>query len=590
MKVTRTFDLLERYEQKFDKDVALSVKRSGKWQSWSTREYIDTCYDVACGLLEMGFSKGDKILTVTNNRPEWNFVDHGMSMCGIIHVPVYTSLSEDEYTYIINHAEVKLILVADRKLFQKLSRASKNTNLEKQVYTFDLVEDAPHWTEITEAGKKSRENRKKELEETRQSISEKDFASLLYTSGTTGNPKGVMLSHENLVKNFIAAAGIFRLKPEERYLSILPLCHVGGRMGNYQTQYSGTGIYYAENMGAFARAMKEINAHGFDAVPRVLEKVYENIISKGNQLSGLKKKIFFWAVRLGVKYDAYGKNSWWYLKRLQFADKMIFSKWREALGGEVRLVGCGGASLQPSLEKLFWAAGVKVINMYGLTETSPIITISNTEAGKFKLGTVGSLIDGVELRIAEDGEILCRGHNVMLGYYKDAAMTREALDDDGWFHTGDIGHIIDDKVLVVTDRKKEIFKLSNGKFIAPQLIEGKFKQSGLIDNLMVVGENKKYASALVVPEFESLSKWADSRNVAFSNRDELICMPETQLHMQNEINQYNKMVSDHERILRFRLVPDTWSPESGELSPTLKLKRKVINEKYQQLIENIYLQ
>lgn len=590
MTVTRTFDLLDRYEEMFSKDVALAVKRSGKWHTWSTREYIDACHEVACGLLEMGFSKGDKILTVTNNRPEWNFADHGMSMCGIIHVPVYTSLGEDEYAYIVNHAEVKMVLVSDKKLYQKLRVACKGSPAEKHVYTFDEVEGAPNWRTITEAGKKNRKKREQELEEIKQTITEKDFTSLLYTSGTTGDPKGVMLSHENLVKNFIAAAGIFRLQPEERYLSILPLCHVGGRMGNYQTQYSGTGIYYAENMGAFVTAMKEIKANGFDAVPRVLEKVYDNIISKGKQLDGIKKKIFFWAVRLGFRYDAHGRNSWWYNKKLAFADKMIFSKWRDALGGEVRLVGCGGASLQPDLEKLFWAAGVKVINMYGLTETSPIITISNTENGKFMLGTVGSLIDGVEIKIAEDGEILCRGHNVMLGYYKDDALTAQVMDEEGWFHTGDIGHLQEGKFLAVTDRKKEIFKLSNGKFIAPQVIEGKFKQSALIDNMMVVGENKKFASALVLPEFESLGRWADSRNVVFSSREELICMPEVHMHMQNEIGLYNKKVGEHERILRFRLVSDNWSPESGELSPTLKLKRKVINEKYRQLIESIYLQ
>ncbi len=590
MKVTRTFDLLDRYAEAFDKDVALAVKRSGKWHTWSTRAYIDACYDVAYGLLEMGFRKGDKILTVTNNRPEWNFVDHGMSMCGMIHVPVYTSLSEGEYAYIVNHAEVKMVLVSDKNLYRKLRPACDGSIAENQVYTFDEVEDAPNWSVIAESGKKNREKRVEELEEIKQSISEKDFASLLYTSGTTGDPKGVMLSHENLVQNFIAAAGIFRLTPEERYLCILPLCHVGGRMGNYQTQYSGTGIYYAENMGAFVTAMKEIRAHGFDAVPRVLEKVYDNIMAKGRQLEGIKKKIFFWAVRLGFKYDAHGRNCWWYNKKLAFADKMIFSKWRAALGGEVRLVGCGGASLQPGLEKLFWAAGVKIINMYGLTETSPIITISNTEKGKFKLGTVGSLIDGVELKIAGDGEILCRGHNVMLGYYKDEALTSQAMDREGWLHTGDIGHLQEGKFLAVTDRKKEIFKLSNGKFIAPQVIEGKFKQSALIDNMMVVGESKKFASALVVPEFETLGKCADSQDVAFSGKDELICMPEVQMHMQNEISRYNKQVSEHERILRFRMVPDNWSPESGELSPTLKLKRKVINDKYRQLIESIYLQ
>jgi len=361
-------------------------------------------------------------------------------------------------------------------------------------------------------------------------------------------------------------------------------------MGNYQTQYCGAGVYYPENMGAFVSALKEIGANGFDAVPRIMEKIYDNVVAKGKQLTGMKYKIFFWAVRLGFKYDPKGKNGWWYRKRLAFADKTIFSKWRDALGGNVRLVGCGGASLQSSLERLFWAAGVKVINMYGLTETSPIITISNPEKGKFKLGSVGSLIEGVEMKIAADGEILCRGHDVMLGYYKDEKLNKEVFDDEGWFHTGDIGHIEDGKFLYVTDRKKEIFKLSNGKFVAPQLIEGYFKQSELIDQLMVIGEGQKFASALIVPDFEILSKWADAQNVSFSTNEELICMPEVQMHFQKEINHINRNLSEHERLLRFRLVKDTWSPESGELSPTLKLKRKNVEQKYGELMKTIYLQ
>ena len=588
MDVTRTFDLLDRYKQLFPKETALAIKRHNKWETWSADDFIETCHDVAYGLLELGFNKGDKIITITSNRPEWNFADHGMAMCGIVHVPLYTSLNEQEYGYIIEHSEAKMALVSDRKLYEKISKGSAKSALSNRIYTLDETEGVPNWNIILEAGKNNRKKWSEKLTEIKASINEKDFASLLYTSGTTGQPKAVMLSHENMVKNFIAAAGIFKLTPDDKYLSILPLCHVGGRLGNYQTQYSGSGIYYPESMGAFVTAMKEINADGFDAVPRVLEKVYDNIIARGNQLTGIKKKIFFWAVRLGFKYNAYGSNGWWYRKRLAFADKVIFTKWREALGGRVRLVGCGGASLQPRLEKLFWAAGVKIINMYGLTETSPIITISNTEKGKFKLGTVGSLIEGVELKIAEDGEILCRGHNVMLGYYKDEQLTRKAFDNEGWFHTGDIGHLEDGKFLAVTDRKKEIFKLSNGKFIAPQVLEGIFKQSPLIDNMMVIGEHQKYASAIIIPAFEQLSAWADENNVVFSSNDELICMPEVQRHFQKEIDRINRTMSDHERLLRFRLVKDAWSPETGELSPTLKLKRKVVTDQYGKLIESIY--
>ncbi len=590
MKVTRTFDLLDRYSTNFKKEIALSIKRDGNWISWSTEKFVKACYDTAYGLLELGFGRGDKIITVSNNRPEWNFIDHGMAMCGIVHVPVYSSLTVEEYDYIVSHSEAKMVLVSDAKLFEKLEPGCKRAKIDDKLLVFDEVKGLPSWNKIAEAGRKNREKWVEKLEAIKSSITEKDFSSLLYTSGTTGSPKAVMLSHENLVKNFIAAAGIFKLTPEDKYLSILPLCHVGGRLGNYQTQYSGAGIYYAENMGAFAKAMKEIGADGFDAVPRVMEKVYDNVISKGKQLSGMKKKIFFWAVRLGFKFDPKGNNGWWYRKRLGFADKVIFSKWRDALGGKVRLVGCGGASLQPKLERLFWAAGVKIINMYGLTETSPIITISNPEKGHFKLGTVGSLIEGVELKIADDGEILCKGHNVMMGYYKDEKMTNEVFDKEGWFHTGDIGHLEDNKFLLVTDRKKEIFKLSNGKFVAPQVIEGNFKQSELIDQLMVIGEHQKFASALVLPDFEVLRKWADENNFAFSNNEELICMPEVQMLYQKEIGRINKNLSEHERLLRFRLVKEIWSPESGELSPTLKLKRKVVEKKYDSLIQNIYSQ
>lgn len=588
MQVTRTFDLLRRYEQKFQKEIALSIKRNGKWQNFSSQEYIITCHYVAFGLLELGFKKGDKIITVTNNRPEWNFMDLGMSMCGIVHVPVYTSLNEREYSYIIGHSVAKMAIVSDKNIYDLLLPGCKKNGIDGNLLTFDSIEGLPCWNTLADTGKRCREKWEEKLDSIKNSINEDDFASLLYTSGTTGEPKGVMLSHKNLTKNFIAASGIFKLTKDDKYLSILPLCHVGGRMGNYQTQYSGAGIYYAESMGAFVKAMKEIHADGFDAVPRIMEKVYDNVISKGNQLNGMKKKLFFWAVNLGFRYNVNDKNGWWYRKRLAFADKVIFTKWRQALGGNIRLVGCGGASLQPRLERLFWAAGVKIINMYGLTETSPIITISSQEKGNIHLGTVGTVIEGVEVKIAEDGEILTRGHNVMLAYFKDKKLSKEVIDDEGWFHTGDIGHFVNDKFLKVTDRKKEIFKLSNGKFIAPQYLEGLFKQSAFIDQVMVIGEDQKFASALIVPDFEQLGLWADTKNISFSNAEELICMPEIEIFIQHEISNINKSLSKHERILKFRLVKDTWSPESGELSPTLKLKRKVISEKYIYLISGIY--
>jgi long-chain acyl-CoA synthetase len=363
---------------------------------------------------------------------------------------------------------------------------------------------------------------------------------------------------------------------------------VGGRLGNYQTQFSGCSIYYTENMGTIAADMKDIQADGFDAVPRILEKIIDTVIAKGKKITGIKNKIFFWAVRLGFDYKTDDESSWFYKRKLKLADKLVFSKWREALGGKVKLVGCGGASLQPRIERIFWAAGIKVINMYGLTETSPIMTINRTEKPDLKLGSVGVVIDGVEVKIADDGEILCRGHNVMLGYYKDPELTRSVFDDEGWFHTGDIGQWEDGKFLKVTDRKKEIFKLSNGKFVAPQIIENRFKESLLIDQIMVVGEHEKFASALISPNFTNLQQWCEKENITAKDKSELINHPFVLKIFSAEINRMNQSLSDPERIVKFRLVTDEWSPSSGELSPTLKLRRRFISDKYHTMLEEVY--
>lgn len=360
-------------------------------------------------------------------------------------------------------------------------------------------------------------------------------------------------------------------------------------MGNYQTQYSGASIWYAESMGTIASNIQEIKPNGFDAVPRVLEKFYDVIISKGKNLTGIKKRLFFWAVELGLKYKPYGENGWFYERKLRIADKLIFSKWRAALGGNVRIVGCGGASLQPRLERIFWAAGIKIINMYGLTETSPIITINRTEKGKVKLGSVGMTIEGVEVKIADDGEILCKGPNVMIGYYNDPELTKAAFDEEGWFRTGDIGHIEDGKFLMVTDRKKEIFKLSNGKFIAPQIIENIFKESPLVDQIMVIGEHEKFASALISPNFKFFNDWKTSRNITFEDNDELIKNQQVQSLFSDEVSRFNKRLSTWERVTRFRLVSDEWSPSTGELSPTLKLRRSFIRDKYRAFVDQIYM-
>jgi long-chain acyl-CoA synthetase len=513
----------------------------------------------------------------------------GMSMLGIIHVPVFASLNASEYEYIFRNSGAKMIIISDNRLFKCVSLAFNSPGFSAKVYTIDEVKGAGNWLEIVEKGKLCSEQTKKDVEAIKKQIRPEDFATLIYTSGTTGRPKGVMLSHRNLVTNFISAAGVFNLKPTDKYLSILPLCHVGGRLGNYQTQYSGSSIYYAENMGSIAVNMMEIRPDGFDAVPRVLEKFYDVIISKGKKLTGIKKSLFFWAVNLGLRYKPFGENGWVYEKKLKIADRLIFSKWRKALGGNVRIVGCGGASLQPRLERIFWAAGIKIINMYGLTETSPVITINRTYKGGVKLGSVGTVIEGVEIKIADDGEILCKGPNVMLGYFNDPVLTKSAFDDDGWFHTGDIGYLEENRFLMVTDRKKEIFKLSNGKFIAPQIIENMFKEILIIDQIMVVGEHEKFASALISPNFKYLDEWKKENNISFSDYAELVRLPEITSVFNTEIEAINKRISPPERINRFRLVPDEWSSASGELSPTLKLRRQFISNKYREVLDQIYM-
>lgn len=588
MEITRTFDLLERYKTKFNKQDAFASKKNGKWVNVSSQQYIENAYSFSYGLLANGFKKGDKIATISNNRPEWNFIDMGMAMIGVVHVPLYTSLSTIEYENILKHSDSRVVFISDSKLLKKLKPVIEKINTIESIYTFDVIENEKNWLEIISLGKKSEVYYKKEVEEIKSNIQPNDFASLIYTSGTTGTSKGVMLSHTNLVRNFLAAAEVFAMKPEHKYLCILPLCHVGGRMGNYQTQYSGCTIYYAENMGTIAKDMREIKPHGFDAVPRILEKIFDTIISKGKKLKGAKKAIFFWAVKIGLKYKPVGESSWFYRLKLKIADKLIFSKWRDAIGGNIESVGCGGAALQPRIERLFWAAGIKVLNMYGLTETSPIITINRKKKPDLQLGSVGSTITGVEVKIANDGEILCKGHNIMMGYYKNPELTKMAFTDDGWFCTGDIGTIENNKFLKVTDRKKEIFKLSSGKFIVPQIIENKFKESLFIEQMMVIGAHEKFASAIIAPDYLYIKEWCNENNITGNNNSELLKNNQLIDVFNKEVEKYNKTVSNFERINRFRLIPDVWSPATGELSPTLKLKRKFIAEKYQDLIDQIY--
>ena len=588
MEITRTFDLLERYKSKFIKPDAFVSKKNGKWVKVSSQQYIENAYFFSYGLLAKGFKKGDKIATISNNCPEWNIIDMGMAMIGVIHVPLYTSLNSTEYENIIKHSDAKFVFISDKNLLKKLKPVIDKISTIENTYTFDTVEDESNWIEIISLGKKSEVYYKSEVEKIKSSIQPNDFASLIYTSGTTGTSKGVMLSHNNLVKNFLAAAKVFGMKPDHKYLCILPLCHVGGRMGNYQTQYSGCSIYYGENMGTIAADMREIKPHGFDAVPRILEKIFDAIIKKGKKLKGIKKAIFFWAVKIGLKYKPVGESNSFYRFKLKIADKLIFSKWREAIGGNIESVGCGGAALPPRIERVFWAAGIKILNMYGLTETSPIITINRKTKPDLQLGSVGTIIDGVEIKIAKDGEILCKGHNIMLGYYKNPELTKKVFTDDGWFCTGDIGTLENNKFLKVTDRKKEIFKLSSGKFIVPQIIENKFKESLFIENIMVVGEHEKFASAIIALDFLYIKDWCNANSITVNNNTELLKSNPFLDVFNKEVQKYNNTVSDFEKINRFKIISDVWTPATGELSPTLKLKRKFITAKYQELINQIY--
>jgi long-chain acyl-CoA synthetase len=588
MEVKRTFDLLGRYHELYlQKPDALAGKENGKWVTYSSQDYIEQSEHVSYGILELGLQKGDMVATISNNRPEWNIIDMALSQAGIVHIPIYPTISKEDYDYILNHAQPKLVIVSDKQLFAKIKPIVEGAPSIRDIYSIDVVEGAKNWKEILELGKKNESKFKEKLVEIKASILPEDLVTLIYTSGTTGFPKGVMLSHKNLVSNFISTSKVHHLDHRHRVLSFLPISHVYERMVNYHFQYKGLSIYYAENMGTIVQDLKDVKPHVFNSVPRLLERVYDRIIGKGKDLPYIKKQIFFWAVNLGLKYDFVNRSAWYNLS-LKIARKLIFSKWKEGLGNNVEIIVSGGAALQSRLAKIFWAADMKVLEGYGLTETSPVISVNNLTKMEVRFGTVGTVIENVEVKIAEDGEILSKGPNLMLGYYKAPDLTAEVIDKDGWFHTGDIGIFEEGKYLKITDRKKEIFKLSSGKYIAPQVIENKLKESFFIENLMVIGENEKFASALISPNYEFLHNWAGVHGIKFRDNQELISNPQTVSRIQKEVNDMNKNLGLTEQIKRFRLVVEEWTPAGGELSPTLKLKRKVLTEKYKGLIEEIY--
>jgi long-chain acyl-CoA synthetase len=587
--VTRTFDLLNQYQEKFpDKPDALAGIENKKWVTFSSKEYIENSNLLSYGLLALGIKKGDVVATITNNRPEWNFVDMGIAQVGAIHLPIFTTLDSEGYKHILTQSRPKVIFLSNASLAVKIEFL-KNDLPETSLFTFDKEENFDHWLKIIESGKQNEAILKDQVESIKKEILPKDWVTLLYTSGTTDNSKGVMLSHENLMTNAAAAAEVFNLKPEHKYLSFLPLCHVGERMANYQTQLTGCSLYYAENIGTIARDLKDLKPNGFGAVPRILEKVYDRIMEKAEKLTGLKRWLFFWAMRLGYKYDPSVTKGFGYNCQLWLANKLVFSKWREALGGNVQFIGVGGAMLQEKIERVFWAAGIKLLNMYGLTETSPIITINRAKGPLLKVGTVGAPIKNVEVKIVDDGEIVCRGPNVMLGYYNNETATKEVIDSDGWFHTGDIGIFEDGKFLRITDRKKEIFKLSNGKYVQPQTIENKLKESPFIDQCMALGVGEKFASALISPNKEALKSWAKTNNINESNVQTLVRLKPVIEFYKTIVDEANNSFDKDEKLSRTKLIGDEWTPDTGELSPTLKLKRRVITEKYRNLINEIFL-
>ena len=589
MEITRTFDLLNRLLENYpQKDDILACKENNQWTKYSTKDYVELATMVSYGLLALGMKKGDKIAMVSNNRPEWNFIDMGISQAGMILVPIYPTIGVEEYEYILDDAKPKLIFVSDKGLFEKIKPiVDKATSIE-DIYSINKVDGAKNWTEVKELGKENADKYKDELVTIKESVKTEDLVTLIYTSGTTGDPKGVMLSHSNLMSNVIATSGVHPYGPESKSLSFLPLCHIYERMLNYHFQYKGVSIYYAENMGTIVNDLKDVKPELFSTVPRLLETVYDKIIGKGKDLPYIKKQIFFWAVNLGMKFKLHGANSWLYKLRLKIADKLIFSKWREALGGNVGIIVSGGAALQPRLATIFWAAKIRVLEGYGLTETSPVVAVGDMVKDEIMVGAVGPVIKDVEVKIADDGEILCKGPNIMMGYYNKPELTKEVIDEDGWFHTGDIGMMVDNKYLKITDRKKEIFKLSNGKYVAPQVIENKFKESFFIQQLMVIGENEKFASALISPNFEFLHNWCSIHDVKYHDNKELIQIPEVVARYQKEVNEINKKLALHEQIKRFRMVYKEWTPGTGELSPTLKLKRNFIYKEYEHIIKEIF--
>src|SRR5690554_275947 len=584
----RLFDFPYFQLENYPLDKALITKYDGKWVATSTQEYIDKANAISRALIRLGVKPNEKIALIsTTNRTEWNICDIGIMQTGAQDVPIYPTISPEEYQYVLNHSECLYCFVSDKEVYNKVMAIKDNVPTLREVYTFNEVEGAKNWSEVLELGKD--DSNQDEVEQRKAAIKEDDVATLIYTSGTTGKPKGVMLSHKNIASNAkYSSERLPIVRGKSSGLSFLPVCHVYERMLHYMYQYCGVELYFAESLETISENLQEVKPEVMTAVPRVLEKVYDKIYTKGTELTGIKKRLFFWVIELGLKYEPYGQNGWWYETQLKLANKLIFSKWREALGNNLKAIASGSAPLQPRLARVFNAAQIPVMEGYGLTETSPVVAVNDMRNKGFKIGTVGKPLSNTEVKIAEDGEILVKGPQVMVGYFKDEEETKKVMEG-GYFHTGDIGEIDSEGFLKITDRKKEIFKTSGGKYIAPQLIENVMKQSRFIEQIMVIGEGEKMPAAFIQLDFEFVQDWAKVKGIKLStDHKEIVKNQEVIDRVQEEVDLYNERFGQWEKIKKFELTPDIWTIEDGQRTPTLKMKRKVIKAMYKDLYTNIY--
>lgn len=588
--IRRLFDIISERTMRRPDAVMFGAKEGGAWRTYKSADVWDKAKKLCGGLLTLDIrntilvpDQQEKIAIISPNRPEWLITDCAVQMTGGVLTPLYPTISPHEMEYILKEADVRIVFVADQELYERFKPAFDNTSTIQHVYSFDKINGVAHWEELIS----------KKLEPDQSvidRISEDTLATIIYTSGTTGNPKGVMLSHKNIVSNVFDSMPVFTFAEEgSRTLSFLPLNHIFERTVSYIYIDAGLSIYYAESMETIGDNLKEVKPLVFTTVPRLLEKVYEKILAKGMDLTGIKRFLFFWALKLGFKYDNVDKGSLWYRLQLSLANKLIFSKWREALGSNVKAIVTGSAPCQPRLIRVFTAARIIIMEGYGLTETSPVVSVNRFESDDRRIGTIGPLIDNVTVKIAKDGELWCKGNNIMMGYYKHPELTDEVMTSDGWLKTGDIGEWVEDRFLKITDRKKEIFKTSGGKYVAPQVIENKLKESRFIEQLIVLGANEKFVSTLLVPSFASMRDWLKSKDMkAPESNEALIAMPEVIDRVQREIDKYNPLFSHPEQVKRFVLLPQEWTIDTGELTPSLKIKRKVIMSKYDDEIKSIY--